>query len=239
MIVWLYRVIPLSMKRVPDHIHLFKLCVCYLYTFWICVVIHGAVHAQSLGGCGRSNEIHNYFMAYEGPAAPVFADERKEAVLDLVPFAGAGRKMAYGDGKSSVVAQLLKLGFPKPESGAVTASAVCSDEHARCFRVRLIPHGEPPATDGFNGKGGRIVIDSYVDPTGILNEVIDAVGIDFPLPQRSKIVDKNLFRLPPGLPFPSLVFVVADKLLLFSVNGDDRLSLFLKRFDLLINMFKL
>ena len=98
MAVGFCRVIPLPVKCIPDQVHLVKLCICYLDAFWVRVIVHGTSHAQSLGGCGRGNEVHNHFMAYEGPAAPVFADEGKEAVLNLVPFAGAGREVTYRDG---------------------------------------------------------------------------------------------------------------------------------------------
>ena len=38
-------------------------------------------------------------MAEQWPAAPVGSDEREEAVLDLVPFAGAGRQVTDADGQ--------------------------------------------------------------------------------------------------------------------------------------------
>jgi hypothetical protein len=49
-------------------------------------------------------------------------------VLDLVPLAGAGRKMTYRDGKTGLVAELLKLSFPELESGAARI--------LRCFSFR-------------------------------------------------------------------------------------------------------
>jgi hypothetical protein len=40
-------------------------------------------------------------------SAPVARYEREEAMLDLVPFAGAGRQVTHGDGNAKFVGQLL------------------------------------------------------------------------------------------------------------------------------------
>ena len=43
-----------------------------------------------VGGSG-GDQLNDDLMADEGPAAPVLCDQREQAVLDLVPLAGAGR----------------------------------------------------------------------------------------------------------------------------------------------------
>ena len=45
-------------------------------------------------------------------AAPVLGDEGEQAVLDAVPFAGAGRVMGDGDGQPGSVGELLQFDLP-------------------------------------------------------------------------------------------------------------------------------
>ena len=49
-------------------------------------------------------------------------------MLDLVPFAGARREMADGDGQTRFVGQLLQFQLPEPQPRAVAAAAVGRDE---------------------------------------------------------------------------------------------------------------
>jgi hypothetical protein len=74
------------------------------------------------------------------------------------------------DGQSGFITEFLKLSLPKPEPDAVASPAVRGDKHMRCSGVDLTSHGEPPATDGFDREGSRIVIDAYVYPARIVNE---------------------------------------------------------------------
>src|SRR6185437_8651448 len=77
-------------------------------------------------GCrgGRADEFDDGAVIDERPSAPVPRDEREEAVLDLVPFAGAGRKMEDGDGQSQLVGELLQFGLPEADAGAIAAAAI-------------------------------------------------------------------------------------------------------------------
>jgi hypothetical protein len=56
---------------------------------------------------GGGNQLNNDLMADERSAAPVDADKGEHAVLYAVPFAGAGRMMGDGDGKTGFIGQLL------------------------------------------------------------------------------------------------------------------------------------
>ena len=57
-------------------------------------------------------------------------------MLDLVPFAGSGREVAYRDLQARLVGELLQFEFPKPQAGAIAAAAVGSDEDP--VRTRIL-----------------------------------------------------------------------------------------------------
>ena len=69
-------------------------------------------HSESGCGCRCRDQLNNGFEASQGLSAPIERDERKEAVFDFVPFTGAWRQMADGDGNSQRVGQGLQFYFP-------------------------------------------------------------------------------------------------------------------------------
>ena len=82
-------------------------------------------HPKARGGRRRGNELHDDFVGDEGLAPPVLADEREEAVFDLVPFAGAGREMTHGDRQPQFVRQEGLLGVGQfREAGSQCANLV-------------------------------------------------------------------------------------------------------------------
>ena len=76
----------------------------------IAVGIDLALHLQAGLGRGGGNQLDDGLVADEGPTAPVLGDERKEAMLDLVPFAGAGRKVADRDDDAELCIGLDMIG---------------------------------------------------------------------------------------------------------------------------------
>ena len=80
---------------------------------WIEVFVDLAAHGEAgLGGGGR-DQVDDYAITDERFGAPVLADEREQAVLDLVPLAGAWRQMMDGDGDADFVGQRLQLALPQ------------------------------------------------------------------------------------------------------------------------------
>jgi len=55
-------------------------------------------------------------MADKRLAAPVASDEREQAMFDPVPFARAGRQVAYGDRHAEFVSELLQFQLPQPHA---------------------------------------------------------------------------------------------------------------------------
>lgn len=72
-----------------------ELGVRYSHPLGVGVGIELATNLEpSAAGCAR-DQIDNDLMAYEGFSSPVLRDESEEAMLDFVPFAGAGRQVAH------------------------------------------------------------------------------------------------------------------------------------------------
>src|SRR3712207_8625800 len=58
----------------------------------------------------------------------VLRDEGEQPVLDLVPFAGAGREVADAERQARLVGQPLQLPRPQPQPRAVAPPAVGGDQ---------------------------------------------------------------------------------------------------------------
>jgi hypothetical protein len=71
-----------------------------------------------------ANQLDDDVVVDERLAAPVLGDVGNEAVLDAVPFAGAGRQMGDGHRESGFVGKALEFTFPEAEAGAVAAAAL-------------------------------------------------------------------------------------------------------------------
>ncbi len=60
----------------------------------------------------RGDQLDDSAIAAQRLATPVHGDERKQAMLDLVPFAGGRRQVANRNRKFELVRELLKLDLP-------------------------------------------------------------------------------------------------------------------------------
>ena len=105
------------------------------------VVIDLASHLQAgLGGRG-GDQLDDDLMADERFAAPVSGDEREQAMLDLVPLAGAGRQVADRDGECRV----RRPAFAARSSTGARATPLLPPPSAVISRLRgvgiaLAPH---------------------------------------------------------------------------------------------------
>src|SRR5258705_10391502 len=92
------RIVPFAMEGVAFEIDGIHFGVGHLDAGWIGVLIEFATNLQtSLRRC-CSDQLDDDLMADERFAAPVAGDEREQAMLDLVPLAGARGQVTHGDG---------------------------------------------------------------------------------------------------------------------------------------------
>jgi len=82
-------------------------------SFLIGSIVNRGTDTESLLGSGCSDQIDDDLMAYQWATPPVHADERKQAVFDFVPLAGAGREVAHADCQAQFVGKLLQFQLPE------------------------------------------------------------------------------------------------------------------------------
>ena len=91
-------------------------------------LIHLGADGQAFAGLRMTNQVDHGQIVDQGTGPPVFRDVAKHPVLNLVPLAGAGRKVPHMDGQAQLVAELLEHDFPEPNPRSVAAPAVSRDQ---------------------------------------------------------------------------------------------------------------
>src|SRR6202047_4943163 len=130
MIVWRDGVVPLAVELGAFDVDGGHVCIRYDNPAGVLAGVEFTVHSEAgFGGSGR-DQLDDHAIADEWLGAPVLADKGKEAVLDLVPLAGAGRQVADHDVEAAFVSQLLQLAFPQPPPRAVAAAAIGGDQQS-------------------------------------------------------------------------------------------------------------
>ena len=164
---------------------------------------------------GRGDQVDHGLMAYQGTATPVLCDEAKEAMLDLVPFAGARRKMADYQLETQLVRQLLQRHLPKTRAVAVTPPAVGGDQQLPGSGKSATAHLLPPSADAVDGELGGVVVDPHAHPALVVENIVDTVGNRFPQCLVQEVVNTNLLGFATGMPLASGVLEIAYQLLSF------------------------
>ena len=100
-------VVPVSMKFLSSQLYLSHLFVRNLDSFGIQIRIQFALHSQAVLGRRGGDQVDDDLVIHQRLATPVLTDRREEAVFNLVPLAGARRKVADPDVQLRFVGQLL------------------------------------------------------------------------------------------------------------------------------------
>ena len=90
-------VVPIAMEFITADLDLGQFLIGHLDHGWISSGIQLSVNGQTSRGGGRGDEVYDGLETAERLATPVLADVGEEAMLDLVPLAGAGRKVTNHD----------------------------------------------------------------------------------------------------------------------------------------------
>ena len=102
------------MKFVAFQVDLFNFLIRHLAAGGVFPTIQTAGYLEALGGGRARDQIDDWLIIPKRLAAPIRGDEREQPMFNLVPLAGAGRKMADGNREPCFICQLLQLQFPKP-----------------------------------------------------------------------------------------------------------------------------
>ena len=174
-VLWGDRIVPLAMECIPLDVEGPHFAVGDFYAFRIDVGVDPALNPKAFLCCRRGDQVDDDFMAHERFAAPILADERKQAMFDFVPLARAGREMTDRDGQPCFVGQFLKFPFPQPDAIPVAAAAVGRDQQALGLGIPLAPHRMPPATDALDREGRGVMVDPDADPSGVFRHIVHTV----------------------------------------------------------------
>ena len=78
----------------------------------------------------------------------ILGDEREQAMLDLVPFAGSRWQMMDFDWYVEFIGKAVQFKFPQPHTRAVRSAALGGDEQAACDRIaNAVSHGAAELLD--------------------------------------------------------------------------------------------
>jgi hypothetical protein len=166
----------------------------------------------------RCEQVRDGSPAEQRLATSVLQDVREDMMLDLVSLARAGRQVAYGDRKASVVRQSLEFPLPEAHTGPVAPAAGRDDEESMRPSVRCRPDSAPPAPDRGDGELRGVVIDSDADPALVVRDVLDPVGDRRPVPVH-EVVDDDLVNVPVAAPLAARVLVGRSHIYLPRASG--------------------
>ncbi len=184
-------------------------------------------YRESSSGAGVAYEVEDFGVTVKRLGGPILGDFGEQAVLDGIPFGGAGGVMSNGNGEPKAVAELaLKLGFPGAGTATVAAAGIGKDEQLAATGVAIRAVALPPAGDGVGGESGRVMRDAYKDRASVGKQVIDTIRDRDADSIGTEIVVIHAHRR--AIPLNASVFEVADQFSLFGIDADDGKTLALK-----------
>ena len=101
------RVVPFPVKGIPLQVDGRHLLVSPFDASRVGLGVEDTLHRQACGRGGCRDQAENHGLAHQGLATPVLANEREQAMLDLVPLARARWEVAEADGQARLVGQPL------------------------------------------------------------------------------------------------------------------------------------
>src|SRR5712692_10504725 len=232
-------IVPFTMKRLggnADPLHFF---VRHSSPRRILAPVEATGHGQPLRGGRARDQAHDRLVVPQRLTTPIRGDEREQAVLHLVPLAGARWEVADLDGQGGGIGELLQLELPHAQAIAIAAPAIRRDQQSPSPRVQPVALEPPPAPDRGHRKGARVVAGAHVHEAFVAGQIIHAVGIGPGGRGSRKIVALHEGGRFAPAPLPALVLVVPDQLLLLRVHGDDRSAPGHRPADLIIDVLEL
>ena len=136
--------------------------------------VESRFHNQAAARGGARDQADDGLAADRRFASLVLRDETEQAMLDLVPFACARRKMA--DHELQLVSQFLQRHFPESRARTVAAAAVGRDQHLLRLREWFLAHLPPPTPNAVDGTLRCVVVDSHADPTLVVQHAVHPIG---------------------------------------------------------------
>src|SRR3990172_7206167 len=121
-------VVPVPVEAVTFQVDTLHLLVRDAPAGGVCSAIQTTDDLKALRGRRPSDQVDDRLVVAQRLAPPVRGDEREEAMLDLVPPAGARREMTHRQRPPRLVGQPLQLPFPEPQARSVAPTRIRRDE---------------------------------------------------------------------------------------------------------------
>ena len=122
------------------------------------------LNAQARSRRRMSDQLDQDGVTHQRFSAPIERELAKQAVFNLVPFAGPGREMADVDRHSQFVRQGLQRHFPQATPAAVTPPAIGGNQQFACLRIQQLAQAVPPSANRRCRKSRGIVVNPDTDP---------------------------------------------------------------------------
>src|SRR6185437_210407 len=105
-------IVPLAVEIVTRDVDRLHLSFSDLEAFGVEVSIDLAAYFETCFGARRADELNDDLMTDQRLAPPVHGDEGEQAMLDLVPFAGARRQVGHGYFQVGLIGEALQFALP-------------------------------------------------------------------------------------------------------------------------------
>jgi len=159
-------VVPFAVEIItsdPDACHLL---VSDFYLRGVMFTVENASHSKASLRAGVRYQVHNRGMRQQWLAAPVLSDIRKQAMFNLVPFAGPWRQVADRNFETRLVGQLLQFPLPKTYARSITSTAICNNLQGTRLGIGFRSHLLPPSADCGYRKDRRFMAYPDTHPPG-------------------------------------------------------------------------
>ena len=121
-------VVPFAVKLVALDGHVGEFFIGDFDTCLVLVFVERCANAKTRFGGDAADQVDHDLAGQQRPASPVVGAVAEHSMLDLVPLAGAGRKVTDLHGQPQFIGKVLQLKSPQANSIAVAAAAVGGDQ---------------------------------------------------------------------------------------------------------------
>ena len=182
------------------------------------LVQYGTTAKAARRSC-TANVLEHYFEADQRFSCPIGSDQIKHAVFNQVPFRRTRRKMAYGDGQTKLIRQLLQTHAPGPATRVVASTAITFDRQASCPRVFPTTDRHPPRPQRLYCKGRGFVGNTNDHVSRVASDIVNAKRDRATVRPTRKVVIEHIVVV--AAPGTSGVLEIANQLLFLCIDTDD------------------
>jgi len=209
------------MKIISDHIDGCKFYIGNLDSLGVLSFVQFSLDREPRFRFGVGNQVEHHFMANQGFATPVHGDKGKQAVFNLVPFAGSWRVMADSNRNADFIGQSLQLQLPQPDTSTITSTTVCRNKQFFGIGVRFVSNNLPPASNCLYRECRSVMICADTHPTFVGSDIVNSIWVST-TSFFNKIIDFYFGWISFRAPRLTIVLKATNQFFLLGVNRNDR-----------------